>query len=130
MAEAKITALQQAYNLLPKTYCGITRKTMPQGEHRVGVCRTSDFYQRLLGILGVPKTDTGMVANRRSSACCCNEWCSFKDSNQAFSKIRNQLQQGYPEAVTQAAEVQLRKLHGWHSVDNIMFHGFCSGMTH
>ena len=24
----------------------------------------------------------------------------------------------------------LRKLHGWHSVDNIMSHGFCSGMTH
>ena len=24
----------------------------------------------------------------------------------------------------------LRKLHGWHNVGSIMFHGFCSGMTH
>lgn len=99
MAEAKITALQQAYNLLPKTYCGITRKTMPQGEHRVGVCRTSDFYQRLLGVPGVPKTEQEWLQIEEAQLAAATNGVLFKDSNQAFSKIRNQLQQGYPEAV-------------------------------
>ncbi|MFR2342320.1 MAG: DUF4037 domain-containing protein [Ruminococcus sp.] len=63
---------------------------------------------------GRSKDGTGMVANRRSQLAAATNGVLFKDSNQAFSKIRNQLQQGYPEAVRLRRLAQ--KPHGWHSV--------------
>lgn len=99
MDEAQVAALQQAYTLLPKTYCGITRKVIPQGNNRVGVCRISDFYRRLIGIGGVPQTETQWLQIEEEQLAAAVNGAVFQDNLGTFTRIRKALQFGYPKAV-------------------------------
>ena len=99
MDEAQVAALQQAYALLPKTYCGITRTVTPQGNNRVGVCRISDFYRRLIGIGGVPQTETQWLQIEEEQLAAAVNGAVFQDNLGTFTRIRKTLQLGYPKAV-------------------------------
>ncbi len=99
MDEAQVAALQQAYTLLPKTYCGITRRVTPQGNNRVGVCRISDFYRRLIGIGGVPQTETQWLQIEEEQLAAAVNGAVFQDNLGTFTGIRKALQFGYPKAV-------------------------------
>lgn len=99
MDEAQVAALQQAYTLLPKTYCGITRRVTPQGNNRVGVCRISDFYRRLIGIGCVPQTETQWLQIEEEQLAAAVNGAVFQDNLGTFTRIRKALQFGYPKAV-------------------------------
>ena len=99
MDEAQIAALQQAYALLPKTYCGITRTVTPQGTERVGVCRISDFYRRLIGIGGVPQTEAQWLQIEEEQLAAAVNGAVFQDNLGTFTRIRKALRFGYPKAV-------------------------------
>lgn len=99
MDKTQITALQHAYALLPKTYCGITRTVTPQGTERVGVCRISDFYRRLIGIDGIPQTEAQWLQIKEEQLAAAVNGTVFQDNLGAFTRIRKALQFGYPKAV-------------------------------
>lgn len=99
MDEAQVGALQQAYTLLPKTYCGITRRVTPQGNNRVGVCRISDFYRRLIGIGSVPQTETQWLQIEEEQLAAAVNGSVFQDNLGTFTRIRKALQFGYPKSV-------------------------------
>lgn len=99
MDEAQIAALQQAYALLPKTYCGITRTVTPQGTERVGVYRISDFYRRLIGIGGVPQTEAQWLQIEEEQLAAAVNGAVFQDNLGTFTRIRKALRFGYPKAV-------------------------------
>ncbi|MDO4156484.1 MAG: DUF4125 family protein [Oscillospiraceae bacterium] len=99
MNKTQITALQHAYALLPKTYCGITRTVTPQGTERVGVCRISDFYRRLIGIDGIPQTEAQWLQIEEEQLAAAVNGTVFQDNLGAFTRIRKALQFGYPKAV-------------------------------
>lgn len=99
MDETKIAALQHAYTLLPKTYCGITRTVTPQGTERVGVCRISDFYYRLIGINGIPQTEAQWLQIEEEQLAAAVNGTVFQDNLGTFTHIRKALQFGYPKAV-------------------------------
>lgn len=97
--------LERAYAKLPKEFMGFTRAPLsPVGGNRHGVLVIEDFYEKFLGTAAVPET--------------CGQWFSvpsatlrtvvsgqvWKDDLGAFSSVREQLQQGYPE------DVRLKKL--------------------
>ena len=104
LPEETVQQLRNAYAVLPKSYCGVSRVAMPEADGRVGVCRQSAFFRRLLGTDGVPETEaqwleieSGMLAAACSGAV-------FRDDSGSFTAVRRKLSLGYPE------EVRLRRL--------------------
>lgn len=55
LPEETVRQLRNAYAVLPKSYCGVSRVAMPEADGRVGVCRQSAFFRRLLGTDGVQR---------------------------------------------------------------------------
>ncbi len=99
MPEAQCLALQKAYEALPKTYCGMMRLTTKQGNGRVGVCRISDFYRRLIGVAGIPETETQWLQIEEAQLAAAVNGAVFQDNLGEFTRIRTALQAGYPKAV-------------------------------
>lgn len=91
--------LQNAYDALPKTYYGIKRIETKNAKNRVGVCRTSDFLQRLIGIKRLPQTEQEWLDADEAmlSAVCSGE--IFMDNCGEITSLRAALNKGYPEPV-------------------------------
>lgn len=92
--------LQHAYEQLPNHFLNLPpRNTTPQGKNRVGVIKTSDFYQQFIGSkngelsndewLHIPSYYLATVTNGEV----------FEDPLGEFSNIRQKLLQGYPQDI-------------------------------
>lgn len=79
------------------------RITTPQGKDRVGVMTISDFYQRLLGIKGLPEKDSDWLYIQEDRLAAATNGCVFADPLGKFTKIREYLHY-YPE------NIRIRKL--------------------
>lgn len=89
--------LQEEYDKLPTSYCGVTRNTMSTGNGRVGVCVIEDFYKRMIGREKAPETiSEWSQIEEFALATATNGWI-IKDEEGVFSGIRNQLLNYYPE---------------------------------
>ncbi|CAG4882127.1 conserved protein of unknown function [Georgfuchsia toluolica] len=91
--------LQTEYAKLTTSFHGFERKTSEWGDGRVGVFEIGTFYRGFLGRNGVPSTlaDWLRIPEKNLAACTSGE--VFVDPLGEFSKIRQQLLQGYPEDV-------------------------------
>ena len=89
--------LQEEYDKLPTSYCGVTRNTMSTGNGRVGVCVIEDFYKRIIGMEKAPETiSEWSQIEEFALATATNGWI-LKDEEGIFSGIRNRLLSYYPE---------------------------------
>lgn len=96
--------LQKAYDTLPKTFRGFTRKTASGGEGRVGVLRISDFYRQFIGLSRVPQTVAEWNAIPEKDFAKATNGEVFADLLGRFTEIRQALLQYYPE------DVRLKKI--------------------
>ena len=95
--------LQAAYEALPREYRGFTRRPTHTGAQRVGVMRTSDFYNYYIGC-AVPDTLMKWVRIQEHFLATCTSGEVFEDGLGEFTAIRNALLPCYPE------DVRLKKL--------------------
>lgn len=86
LPEETVQRLQSAYAALPKSYYGITRTEMPEADGRVGVCRQSAFFRRLLGTPGVPWTEQEWLAVGDGMLAAACSGAVFRDDAGAFSR--------------------------------------------
>lgn len=92
-------ALQKAYHALPRQYYGYSQQITQEGACRVGVCRKSAFFQRLLGLDDIPGTEQAWlsVGDGMLAAACSGE--IFRDDSHWMTDRRRILAMGYPEEV-------------------------------
>lgn len=104
--------LQAEYDKLPgvlrtepceNALANFRRISTPQGMERVGVMRISDFYQRLLGIKGLPERDADWLYISEDRLAAATNGCIFTDPLGRFTEIREHLKY-YPE------NIRIRKL--------------------
>ena len=95
--------LQAAYEALPREYRGFTRRPTHTGAQRVGVMRTSDFYNYYIGC-AVPDTLMKWVCIQEHFLATCTSGEVFEDGLGEFTAIRSALLPCYPE------DVRLKKL--------------------
>lgn len=91
--------LKKAYDELPTTYHGITRKSTPQGKGRIGIFAIDLFYEQLLGVDGVPKTLEEWLYIEDEKFAAATNGRVFVDELGEFTGIRSQLLEYYPESV-------------------------------
>lgn len=91
--------LHAEYAKLPINFLGFERITSEWGDGRVGVFEIGAFYRSFLGRNGMPVTlaDWLRIPEKNLAACTSGE--VFADPLGEFSRIRQQLLQGYPEDV-------------------------------
>lgn len=101
------TILQEEYERLPGVLrqeaspdelAGFRRLVTPQGKDRVGVMRISDFYQRLLGLKGLPEKESDWLYIPEERLAAATNGCVFTDPLGKFTEIRQYLQH-YPDTV-------------------------------
>ncbi|MBO5095121.1 MAG: DUF4125 family protein [Lachnospiraceae bacterium] len=97
-------ALQEAYDRLPKTYMGVTRRATPKAPKRVGVFRIGEFYERLTGLPDVPTTNQQWLYVQDYQFAAATNGRVFRDDLGEFTRIRKGLLAHYPE------EVRIRKI--------------------
>ncbi len=95
--------LQAAYDALPREFRGYTRKPTHTGSQRVGVMRTTDFYNYYIGCT-VPESLMKWVRIQEHFLATCTSGEVFEDGLGEFTAIRNALLPCYPE------DVRLKKL--------------------
>ena len=95
--------LQAAYDALPRGFRGYTRKPTHTGSQRVGVMRTTDFYNYYIGCT-VPESLMKWVRIQEHFLATCTSGEVFEDGLGEFTAIRNALLPCYPE------DVRLKKL--------------------
>ena len=98
-------ALNEAYEALPKEFQGYERQPASQGGGRRGVMPIKTFYSRLLGCASYDAIDWASVSDASLAAAINGE--VWKDPQGEFTKIREELKQGYPENIlyTKVAEL-------------------------
>lgn len=89
--------LQRAYEELPDEFQGQKRTHSPQGQGRRGVMTISDFYRRLLQADRYEDIDWRQVSDAALAAAVNGE--VFRDEEGIFTAFRENLKQGYPEAI-------------------------------
>ena len=99
MPEDVIQRLQAAYDALPCSYYGITRVSTTEAEGRVGVCRLSAFYQRILGIPHIPQTEQEWLSVEEPMLRVLCSGILFFDNFGQMTKDRKMLEMGYPKEV-------------------------------
>lgn len=95
--------LQRVYDALPREFMGFERKPTHTGAQRVGVMRTTDFYNYYIGCT-VPDTLMKWVRIQEHFLATCTSGEVFEDGLGEFSAIRNALLPCYPE------DVRMKKL--------------------
>ena len=95
--------LQAAYDSLPREYRGYARKPTHTGAQRVGVMRTTDFYNYYIGCT-VPESLMKWVRIQEHFLATCTSGAVFEDGLGEFTAIRDALLPCYPE------DVRLKKL--------------------
>ena len=91
-------ALQRAYDELPREFRGFTRRPTHTGAQRVGVMRTTDFYNYYIGCT-VPESLMKWVRIQEHFLATCTSGEVFEDGLGEFTSIRNALLPCYPEDV-------------------------------
>lgn len=99
LPEADFTRLKTAYASLPPSYRGIRRIVTPEAGGRVGVCRTGDFFRRLLGMPHLPQTEAQWLTADEAMLAILTSGTVFRDESGSFTKMRRKLSLGYPKAV-------------------------------
>lgn len=93
------TKLQQAYDGLPKTFCGFDCSNILASD-RLGVMKISDFYRRFTGTpLGIPETNIDWLFTPETALAAATNGKVFCDDIGEFSAIRSRLLEFYPEDV-------------------------------
>ena len=90
------SVLQRAYDELPQEYMGIRRM---DAQNRTGVMIIEDFYEKILGIKGEPKTEIEWYNLPAGVILSATNGKVFKDEEGIFSGIRRRLKDCYPEKV-------------------------------
>jgi hypothetical protein len=97
--------LATEYARLPRAFLGFgPRKTSPGEEHRVGPCRTWDFFQTYLGARSLPETPAQWLRIPEESLATCTNGMVWADPLGEFTSIRKALLAYYPE------DVRLKKI--------------------
>ncbi len=91
------TALQEAYETLPREMDGYSRATHVNGRNRRGVIRISDFYRELTGAEKYEEIDWRSTVEASLAAVVNGE--IFRDEEGIFTAFREQLKKGYPEEI-------------------------------
>ncbi|MGN1202898.1 MAG: DUF4125 family protein, partial [Eubacterium sp.] len=99
MPEDTVISLRKAYDALPKSFFGIKRVSTKEASGRVGVCRVSEFFHRLIGTDDIPNTEQQWLNVDESmlAAVCSGE--IFMDKSGLMTERRKKLLSGYPETV-------------------------------
>lgn len=93
------TALQKAYEKLPRMYMGIVRKTARFSPQKLGVFKISEFYKHFTGLPHAPQTPSQWMNLCDAYLCACTSGEVFYDPSGKFSNIRQKLLEFYPEDV-------------------------------
>lgn len=103
--------MASAYEQLPKEFLGYERSCTPEGACRVGVCRTSDYYARILGSDHIQNITGDFNAETDIDWTAVNDW-SLRvavsgavwtgDEDTVFMRVRKALQNGYPASIRYA----------------------------
>ena len=97
--------LKQRLNTLPKTFQGFGARIESQyGDGRVGVFSIEDFYRKFIAAEGVPETLSQWRHNTENALSTVTNGEVFFDHYGKFTKIREELQKGYPE------DIRLKKI--------------------
>jgi hypothetical protein len=97
--------LRKLYNTLPAEFDGFNaRQTSQWGDGRIGVLKTEDFYQKFLGIPGIPDDLTRWLVTPENALATATSGRIFHDSQNQFSKTRTALLAFYPD------DVRLKKI--------------------
>jgi len=91
-------ALQSAYDALPDSFCGFSRKNIIAGE-RLGVMTGGSFYRRFTGNAEGPQSNMDWLMTPEAHLACATNGRIFHDRNTAFSVTREKLLAFYPEDV-------------------------------
>lgn len=91
--------LQAAYDSLPSSYMGIRRITTAKAGKRVGVFRIKDFYEKLIGLPDVPKSNHQWLFLEDYQLAAATNGQVFRDDLGEFTRIRKELLKHYPEEV-------------------------------
>lgn len=97
-------ALQAAYDRLPTTYMGVTRRASSKASKRVGVFRIGDFYEKLTGFADIPESNRQWLYVEDYQLAAATSGRVFRDELGEFTRIRRGLLAHYPE------EVRIRKI--------------------
>ncbi|MFH0726469.1 MAG: DUF4037 domain-containing protein [Pseudomonadota bacterium] len=95
--------LQKAYDALPG-FMGFHRRESTWGQGRVGVLSTERFYASFIGSPHPPETPGQWLTIPESGLAACTNGRVFGDPLDAFSSIRRQLLNHYPE------DIRLKKI--------------------
>lgn len=91
-------SLESAYRELMKKH-GRESYILPEGRKRYGVRTISDFYESILGIKGIPETESDWLSLEDWQLRTATNGQVFYDKQGKFSEIRNALLKYYPDSV-------------------------------
>lgn len=96
--------LQNAYDLLPKSFMGSERIKSSQSSKRTGVFLSEKFYTDLLGTEKIPRTVSDWSDISPEALAAATNGCIFTETVNRFTEIRRKLKKGFP------TEVQLKHI--------------------
>jgi len=91
--------LTEAYNSLPKTYMGITRVVTPHANGRVGICKISGLFKRLINLKAAPDNDNEWLDADESGLAALSGGMIFEDNKGILTKEISKIKKGYPQSV-------------------------------
>jgi hypothetical protein len=97
-------SLQKAYEALPDSFMGFHRKKSIWGEGRIGVLDIGNFYASFIGLPHAPESPDKWLTIAEANLAACTNGRVFNDPLGAFSSIRQQLLNHYPE------DIRLKKI--------------------
>ena len=93
------TALQKAYDLLPKTFMGIKRVKSSQSNQRTGVFKSDKFYKDLLDSDFIPKSNAQWIGISIEKLATAVNGVIFTSTENEFTNIRKHLLEHYPQSI-------------------------------
>lgn len=98
------SALQDAYDRLPRRFEGFERVELPEGAGRVGVFEIGLFYRHFIGLEEPPRTVGQWMALDDEALATCTDGRVFEDGAGVFTAFRQELLRFYPR------DIRLKKL--------------------
>lgn len=119
--------LSRAYGKLPEEFLGVARAQASfGGTNRRGVMLIGEFYSRFTGRPGVPETLMEWLYTPEYSLACAVNGQVFRDDLGEFTRIRRELEAGYPEDVRRkkmAARTALMAQSGQYNLERCLKRG-------